>query len=117
MPSQTTTDDALGAVIKTVSPAGIAEAMEDPSIFEMVARGDLYVELGRLRQLAQNPSMPTTMRLEYVKFLSKMGKVDKPEGPPVSATANLPQINIILPNAGSTTSLSAGPKQRVLEHE
>ena len=117
MSKQTTSDDALNNVIKTVSPAGIAEAMEDPGVFELVARGDLYVELGRLRQLAQNPSMPTSMRLEYAKFLSRMGKVEKPEGPANAAHANLPQINIILPNAGSTTSLSAGPKQRVLEHE
>jgi len=107
----TTEDDALAAVIRRVSPAAIAEAMQDPAVFEMVARGDLYVELGRLRQLAANPNLAVSHRLEYAKFLSKMGKVEKPEGDSNPFT-HLPQINIVLPGSGQTTTIG-----KVVEHE
>jgi hypothetical protein len=101
-----------------VSPKAIAEAMEDPSVFEQVARGDLYVEMGRLRRLAASPSFPVAHRLEYTKMLSKMGKVEKPEetgsaGSGFSITINLPSgQNISLQQPKDIT-----PEQPVIEHQ
>jgi hypothetical protein len=88
-------DRSAGRAIGHVSPKAIAEAMEDPSVFEQVARGDLYVEMARLRRIAASPSFPAAHRLEYTKMLSRMGKVEKPEegssaGTGFSITINLP---------------------------
>lgn len=88
------------------SPGAIAEAMEDPEVFAQVARGDLYVELVRLRQLAASNAMPFSGRMEYVKFLAKMGKVEKPEGSD-NPLAGVPQINIVFQKSGQTTTLGA----------
>lgn len=112
---QTTRDDAMNQpVANRFNPAAVAEAMEDPSIFEQVARGDLYIQLHRLRQLAANPTMPTGQRLEYAKFLAKMGKVEQPERTNEDNRAALPAITIVLPNSGQSTSL-AGDMSRVIE--
>lgn len=93
-------------VDKKFNPAAVAEAMEDPEVFEQVARGDLYVQLHHLRQLAANPSFPISHRLDYAKFLAKMGKVEKPEAD-VSQFAGVPAINIILPNSGQSTQVNS----------
>lgn len=107
-----------GRAIGQVSPKAIAEAMEDPSVFEQVARGDLYVEMARLRRIAASPSFPAAHRLEYTKMLSKMGKVEKPEegagaGTGFSITINLP--------SGQTHMLAqpkdVTPAAPVLEHD
>jgi len=99
---------AMRQVVKTkVSPGAVAEAMEDPVVFEQVARGDLYVELTRLRRLANSNAMPVKSRLEYAQFLSKMGKVDKPE-PTDDPLHRMPSISIIFPGAGQSTSATPG---------
>ena len=101
-----------------VSPKAIAEAMEDPAVFEQVARGDLYVEMGRLRRLAASPSFPVAHRLEYTKMLSKMGKVEKPEDTGSAGTGF--SITINLPSGQSQTYAAPKditPEQPVLDHE
>jgi hypothetical protein len=100
-----------GRAIAHVSPKAIAEAMEDPSVFEQVARGDLYVELARLRRLAASPNFPVTHRLEYTKMLSRMGKVEKPEDTGPSGTGF--SITINLPTTAASTTL----RPPVIEHE
>lgn len=88
------------------NPAAVAEAMEDPAVFEQVARGDLYVQLHHLRQLAANPRFPTAQRMEYAKFLAKMGKVEKPEETH-NPLAGVPAITIVLPSSGQRTQTMA----------
>jgi hypothetical protein len=108
---------AMKQVVKLqASPGAIAEAMEDPSVFEQVARGDLYMELTRLRQLACSSSMAPSVRLDYARFLAKMGKVEKPEaeGNPL---AGMPQINIIFPSSGQTTTLGATYQGQLAEED
>jgi hypothetical protein len=115
----TTSEDALPRRLNsagTVSPGAVAEAMEDPAIFEQVARGDLYIEMGRLRKLMANPTTPASARLEYVKVLSRMGKVEKPD-PEQNPFANVPTIQIVLPNSHQTTSLNVIEGRRVDVHE
>ena len=125
-------DRSAGRAIGHVSPKAIAEAMEDPSVFEQVARGDLYVEMARLRRIAASPSFPAAHRLEYTKMLSRMGKVEKPEEGSSAGTGF--SITINLPNTGGAVSLGERsspsgqthnlsqpkditPSQPVLDHE
>lgn len=96
-------------VERRFNPAAVAEAMEDPEIFEQVARGDLYVQLHHLRQLAANAAFPVSHRLDYAKFLAKMGKVEKPDVE-ANAFAGVPAINIILPNSGQSTRIDSASK-------
>lgn len=97
-------------VERRFNPAAVAEAMEDPEVFEQVARGDLYVQLHHLRQLAANASFPVSHRLDYAKFLAKMGKVEKPDVE-TNQFAGVPAINIILPNSGQNTQISSAAIQ------
>ena len=102
---KTTADDAMNRVLPaSTSPAAVAEAMEDPEVFAQIARGDLYVQLARMRQLAQSPNMAVGQRLDYVRFLARMGKVEKPEVEQ-NAFSNVPAINIILPGSGQSTQI------------
>ncbi len=87
-------DVSANRAINQVSPKAIAEAMEDPSVFEQVARGDLYVEMARLRRIAASPTFPVAHRLEYTKMLSRMGKVEKPEATVQSGTGFSITINL-----------------------
>lgn len=88
------------------SPGAVAEAMEDPSVFAQIARGDLYIELTRLRRLAASNAMPINRRMEYANMLARMGKVEKPESQrnPLDA---MPAINIYFPGSGQRTTLGA----------
>jgi len=109
----TTPDDARSKLLpQEASPKAIAEAMEDPEVFEQIARGDLYVQMHRMRALMQNPTVPMGQRMEYAKFLARMGKVEKPEATQ-GAGDNLPVIQIVLPNSGQTTQVGG----QVIEHE
>lgn len=111
------TNPAMRQVIKRrPSPAAVAEAMEDPAIFEQIARGDLYIEMARLRELAGSNSMSMSARLSYVQMLSKMGKVDKPEAAN-NPLDKMPSINIILQNSGQTTRLGSTYESKALEVE
>ena len=95
-------------VIPGVSPGALLDAMENPDVFQEVARGDLYVQMAKLRTAAQDPRMTPAQRLEYARFLARMGKVDQPdrENNPM---ANLPMIEIDL---GSGQSVKIGSAAR-----
>ena len=98
---------AMKRVVKQqASPGAVAEAMEDPSVFEQIARGDLYIELTRLRRLAASNAMPMKLRMEYAQMLSKMGKVERPvaDNNPLDG---VPAIHIHLPGSGQSTSIGA----------
>jgi hypothetical protein len=95
--TQTSRDDAMdAAVARRFNPAAVAEAMEDPEVFAKVARGDLYIQLQRLRELANNPNFPAAQRMEYAKFLARMGRVEQPTaevgGTGFSITINVPSV-------------------------
>lgn len=93
-------------VIPGVTPAAVLDAMEDPESFAEVARGDLYVQMAVMRRHAASPEFPTGQRIEYMKFLSRMGKVAEPERAG-GELANLPGISIILPNSGGRVSIES----------
>lgn len=106
-----------GRAISHVTPKAVAEAMDDPSVFEQIARGDLYVEMARLRRIAASPSFPAAHRLEYTKMLSRMGKVEKPEegvgaGTGFSITINLPSGQTHL-----TAPKDVTPEKPPIEHQ
>jgi hypothetical protein len=81
--------------LEKISPAAILEAMENPEVFERVARGDLLVQLHHLRQAARSPEIPLTQRVELSRFLAKMGKVEQPEKA-TNPFADVPLIEIDL---------------------
>jgi hypothetical protein len=95
--TQTNRDDAMDAAVsRRFNPAAVAEAMEDPGVFAQVARGDLYIQLQRLRELASSPNFPAAQRMEYAKFLARMGRVEQPApsegGSGFSITINVPSV-------------------------
>lgn len=97
-------------VVPGVTPGAILQAMEDPDAFAQLARGDLYVQMAKMRAVANNPETPFNHRLEYSKFLAKMGKVEQPSTEE-SVLANIPMINIDLGDRGSVQiGPAAGPK-------
>lgn len=107
---RTTEDDALDRLLPAnCSPGAVAEAMEDPEVFAQVARGDLYVQLALMRKIAASPSFPAGQRLDYARFLARMGKVEKPEAEQ-NGFSNVPAIQIILPGAGQSTQIGSAAK-------
>lgn len=94
--TQTTPEDAIQAALPAVNPKALAEAIEDPSVFPEIARGDFYIFLCRMRERMQNPNTPVQAMLDYGKLLAKIGKLDTPElvAPGTGATIifNIPQM-------------------------
>lgn len=98
---------AMQKVVKhRASPGAVAEAMEDPAVFAQIARGDLYIELTRLRRLAASNAMPINRRMEYAQMLAKMGQVERQQQTQ-NPLDGVPAINIYLPGSGQRTSLGA----------
>lgn len=101
--------DAYQQVMPGVSPGAIIEAMEDPRVFAEVARGDLYVQMARMRALL--PSLAASHQLEYTKFLAKLGKVDAPEPDQGAALSRVPMIQIDL-GGGNRLSIGAASQEK-----
>lgn len=104
--------DVQEQVIPGVSPGALLDAMENPEMFASVARGDLYAQLAVLRRHASNPELPMGQRLEYAKFLAKMGKVEQPDKSAEDLHAGVPPIQIILPNSGGSVNIGTAPRER-----
>lgn len=98
--------DVQEQVIPGVTPGNLLKAMESPDDFAAVARGDLYVQMAKMRHLASNPELSFTARMDYVKFLAKMGRVDAPQAD-TNPLAGLPSIQIVLPNSGNSVNVMA----------
>tara|TARA_R110002049_G_scaffold239404_2_gene412572 strand:+ start:1194 stop:1631 length:438 start_codon:yes stop_codon:yes gene_type:complete len=96
----------LEQVIPGVSPGAVLDAMDDPEAFAAIARGDLYVQLAVLRQQMAHPKTSMNQRLEYTKFLAKMGKVDAPEKDG-GGFSNVPMISIVMPGSGGEVRIGA----------
>lgn len=99
----------LEQVIPGVSPGAVLDAMDDPEAFAAIARGDLYVQMAIIRQRMAHPATSMGQRLDYAKFLAKMGKVDAP----VDAGAgfnNVPMISIVLPGSGGEIKIGQAAK-------
>lgn len=103
-----TTAEVQDQVIPGVSAGALLHAMENPDVFAEIARGDLYVQMARMREQARNPEMPMTQRLEYMKTLAKMGKVENP-GNADNPLASLPVISIVFPGQGTSVQIGAAP--------
>jgi hypothetical protein len=102
--------DVQEQVIPGVTPGALLEAMESPEQFAALARGDLYVQMAKMRQAANNPELPMNQRLEYSKFLAKMGKVEAPQHSE-DPLQGLPLIKIDLGSHGSVSiGAASGPK-------
>jgi hypothetical protein len=99
-------------VIPDISPGALLEVMENPDAFSEIARADLYVQMASMRVQMRDSDVPKGTRMEYMKFLARMGKVAEPDRGDLSLT-NLPLIQISLPGSGRGVSISAAPQTRV----
>lgn len=102
--------DVLDRIMPGVTTGALLEAMESPEIFAEVARGDLYVQMARMRALL--PTLSPTQQLDYTKFLAKLGKVDAPDREQASALSRVPMIHIDL-GGGNRLSIGAAPERDV----
>lgn len=105
----------LEQVIPGVTPGAVLDAMDDPEMFAQIARGDLYVQMAIIRQRMAHPSVGMQSRLDYAKFLAKMGKVEAPVND-AAGFSNVPMINIVLPGSGGgvtiTSAMRTTPEER-----
>ena len=99
----------LEQVIPGVSPGAVLDAMDDPEAFAAIARGDLYVQMAVIRQRMAHPATSMGQRLDYAKFLAKMGKVDAPVNDG-SGFSNVPMISIVLPGSGGEIKIGQATK-------
>ena len=105
--SHTSPTDAINALLPGVSPAAVMKAMEDPSVISETARGDLYILMGKMRLMMANSNTPLNAHIEWSKVLARLSRIERDEmGTPLD---RLPQINIIFPNSGRTTTISPQP--------
>jgi hypothetical protein len=100
LPHGSLVDAGLSRALPGISPAGLLEAIENPNVIEGAARGDLYVQLGILRQLSNSPTFSVSHRLQYATLLAKLGKVmgvDAVDG----AAAQAPNVSIVFEGPAS----------------
>ncbi len=97
--THTTSDDALAALSPGLTPAAVLEAMEDPRVFQQLARGMLYLSMVKMREQLQDPNLPIAQRMEANKQLAKWGMVDAATQPDQAFKGNLlPRIKIVMPH-------------------
>jgi len=100
-------DDSHNQVIPEITPGALLEVMENPDAFSEIARADLYVQMAKMREIARSHDIPTTQRMDYMKFLAKMGRVENPGGQD-NPLAGVPGINIIFSsNPGKSVQITA----------
>lgn len=99
-------------VIPGVTPGALLDAMDNPDDFARIARADLYVQMAHMRRQASHPEMSNAQRMDYAKFLARMGKVDAPQRAD-GELDHIPMISIVLPNSGATVAIGAAPPPRV----
>jgi hypothetical protein len=70
--------------------------------------------MARMREQARNPEMPVTQRMEYMKTLAKMGKVDNPSQAD-NPLASLPVISIVFPGQGTSVQIGMPrPQEKIV---
>jgi hypothetical protein len=113
-PNSPLVDAALARTLPGISPAGLLEAIENPNVIEGAARGDLYVQLGILRQLSASHTFSVAHRLQYATLLAKLGKVmgaDAVDG----NVAQAPNVNIVFENSAEPRPIQSRPVLSVVQ--
>jgi hypothetical protein len=105
-------DVAHDQVIPEISPGALLEVMENPGAFSEIARADLYIQMAEMRKQMRDGDIPKGQRIEYMKFLARMGEVAEPERRDIGL-GNLPLIQISLPGSGLGVSISAAAPPRM----
>lgn len=106
--------EAAHQIIPGVTPDALLDVMENPEAFAELARADLYVQMAYMRKMAAHPEFSNSQRLEYAKFLSRMGQVDAPKAGDLGGMHNtLPMISITFPSSGGQVNIGAAPMERV----
>jgi hypothetical protein len=115
-PQSPLVDAALARTLPGISPAGLLEAIENPNVIEGAARGDLYVQLGILRQLSAAHTFTVSHRLQYATLLAKLGKVMGAEAVD-GAAQQAPNVNIVFESPTEPRPTQARPVLSVVPHE
>lgn len=108
----TSPDDAYEAAASSaISPATVAEAMDDPTIFAPMTRAFGVKGWFMLHQAMDNPNVPIRERMTYVDMCMKYGQVPTQNLAAVDPTAGVPMIQIVFPHHPdrNVTMMSAQP--------
>lgn len=114
----TTPDDAVSALLPAgVSPAALMEMAEDPENASGYARMLWYEQNVVMRQMS--PTLTPAQRLEWIKSLQKVGRLESPPPAQVGGEGSGFRININIPSVGSepertVTIEAAQPNQHYL---
>ena len=113
----TTPDDAVSALLPVgVSPAALMEMAEDPENASGYARMLWYEQNVVMRQLS--PTLTPAQRLEWIKSLQKVGRLESAPIAQVNSLDSLPMIQIVFPNrVEKNVTIEAQPARELPEED
>ena len=113
----TTPDDAVLALLPAgVSPAALMEMAEDPENASGYARMLWYEQNVVMRQMS--PTLTPAQRLEWIKSLQKVGRLESAPIAQVNSLDSLPMIQIVFPNrVEKNVTIEAQPARELPEED
>lgn len=116
----TTPDDAVSALLPAgVSPAALMEMAEDPENASGYARMLWYEQNVVMRQMS--PTLTPAQRLEWIKALQKVGRLESAPVVQNSGEGSGFRININIPSVGAeparTVTIDAAPARELAEDD
>jgi hypothetical protein len=113
----TTPDDAVSALLPAgVSPAALMEMAEDPENASGYARMLWYEQNVVMRQMS--PTLTPAQRLEWIKSLQKVGRLESAPITQVNSLDSLPMIQIVFPNrVEKNVTIEAQPARELPEED
>ena len=113
----TTPDDAVSALLPAgVSPAALMEMAEDPENASGYARMLWYEQNVVMRQMS--PTLTPAQRLEWIKSLQKVGRLESAPIAQVNSLDSLPMIQIVFPTrTEKNVTIEAQPARELPEED
>jgi hypothetical protein len=113
----TTPDDAVSALLPAgVSPAALMEMAEDPENASGYARMLWYEQNVVMRQMS--PTLTPAQRLEWIKSLQKVGRLESAPITQVNSLDSLPMIQNVFPNrVEKNVTIEAQPARELPEED
>ena len=87
-------EKALAGAIPGVSPGGLLEAMEDPTVIERQSRALAYVQIATISKMSSSPAFTMANRLKFLELLAKLGKLIGADVQ-VNMADKAPAVNIV----------------------
>lgn len=110
----TTPDDAVSALLPAgVSPAALMEMAEDPENASGYARMLWYEQNVVMRQMS--PTLTPAQRLEWIKSLQKVGRLESAPIAQVNSLDSLPMIQIVFPTRPERNLDVKGSRENIID--